>query len=299
MPSRAEAEPFSVDTFVQGESPRVDPRTGELLWIDMRAGSLHTGRLEGGALHTTRSVEVAATVGAPSVGAATPLVAAGEGWAIGAGRDLVHVAEDGALTTLVSAITPDSRFTLNDGIAAPDGAYWIGSQTGPRRPEGSLYRIDETLQVTRVLGGVTVSNGIAFDADGRRIHYIDTLPHRRLETFRVAGGALSQRSTVTALQGGNPDGLALDAEGHVWVAMWDAGEVRRIAPDGTVSEVVAVPVPRPSAVALWEGLLVITTAAQPGIPHSGRLFAAPVDVPGVPATSFGLRMRSLQPAGAR
>jgi sugar lactone lactonase YvrE len=275
---RSRAEPLSDDVFLQGESPRVDARTGELYWIDMRAGRLHVGDFRGGALVTTRSIDVG-----ESVGAAAALSRDGAGWAIAAGRDILHVSDDGRVTPWIESVAPAGGFSLNDGICSPDGAFWIGSQTGPRRPEGALYRIGADLDVSEVLGGVTVSNGIAFDPPGTRLYYVDTLPHRRLETFLVTDAGLSARTTLAEFAGGNPDGIVLDDDGHVWVALWDAGEVRRIAPDGSVSAVVDVPVPRPTAVVLWEGMLVITTTAQEGVPLSGRLFAAPVTV-GAPAS---------------
>ncbi|ACQ82185.1 SMP-30/Gluconolaconase/LRE domain protein [Beutenbergia cavernae DSM 12333] len=301
---RSRAEPLSRDTFRQGESPRVDPRTGELMWIDMRAGTFHTGVLEGGALVTTRTVHVGTRIGA-----AAPLAADGDGWVAASGRDLVHLRDDGhvddaggavgSVRTVLAGITPADDRPLNDGVCAPDGAFWVGSQTLPRRPEGALYRIGPDLAVTEVLADVTVSNGIALDPSGAALFYVDTLPDRCLERFDVAGGVLSGRRTVAVCDGGNPDGIALDDDGCVWVAMWGAGEVRRIAPSGEVIDVVEVPVSRPSAVALWEGLLVITTArtdlddpAPSG--DEGRLFAAAVPVGAAPTPAFGATASTLR-----
>lgn len=277
---RSRAEPIS-DQFGQAESPRIDPRSGELIWIDMISGCFHTGRFLDGALITTRSVRVG-----HHIGAAAPLREFGAGWVVAAGRDLVHVTEEGSVSSLVAGITPDSTFTLNDGVCAPDGSLWIGSQTTPRRPEGALYRISPSLSVTRVLTGVTVSNGIAFDPKGKTMYYVDTLPKRLLERFAVRDGGLCERATLSECAGGNPDGIALDDEGDIWVAMWDAAEVRRVTSDGRTAEIVALPVSRPTAVALWKGTLLVTTARVPGEELAGRILAIHVGRGAPPTNAF-------------
>ncbi|HEY9310595.1 MAG TPA: SMP-30/gluconolactonase/LRE family protein [Microbacterium sp.] len=277
---RSRAEPIS-DRFGQAESPRIDPRSGELLWIDLISGCFHTGRFADGAVITTRSVRVG-----PHIGAAAPLVEHGAGWIVAAGRDLVHVTDEGCLSPLVAGITPDATRTLNDGVCAPDGSFWVGSQTHPRRPAGALYRIDPSLSVTRVLDAVTVSNGIVFDATGETVYYVDTLPHRRLERFAVHAGGLSGRVTVSECSGGNPDGIALDDDGDVWVAMWDAAEVRRLTSDGRTAQIVPLPVSRPTAVALWEGALLVTTARVPGEELAGGILAVDVGRSAAPTPAF-------------
>lgn len=280
MRSRARAEPVSCDAFEQGEAPRVDGRTGELLWVDMRAGSLHTATFDGTRLATTFT----ATVG-PRIGMVAPLVAREAGWVVAAGSALVHVAVDGESTVLVDGITPDGSHPLNDGVCSPDGALWVGSQSSPRAPTAALYRISPDLEVTTVLSAVTVSNGIGFTPDGATMYYIDTLPHRRLDAFDVVGARLANRRTIATLDGGNPDGLAADDQGCVWVAMWDGYQVRRISPGGEVVDVVEIPVPRPTAVALSDGWLFVTTARiglDPVPPTSGRIFAAEVGVSAAP-----------------
>ena len=286
---RSRAEAVSAGTFPQGEALRVDGRTGELLWVDMIGGSFHLGRYADDVLATTFSARVG-----DRIGMVAPLEEPGAGWVVAAGSQLLHVDAAGTSRVLLDDITPDDTHPLNDGICSPDGSLWVGSQSGRRDPTSALYRIGTDLSVTTELTGVTVSNGIAFNADGTTLYYIDTLPHRRLEAFDVHGGTLHNRRTIAVLDGANPDGLALDDTGCVWVAMWDGHEVRRVSPDGEIVGVVEVPVPRPTAVALTDGRLFVTTASMgldPVPAGSGRIFAAQVDASAPPTPPFRGRLK--------
>lgn len=274
------AVPIPEPRLGQGESPRFDSRTGELFWVDMARGRFLVGRLHG------HRLEVGFTVDVPRIGCAAALADPDLGWVIAGGGSLWWARRDGSVHPVLVGITPDDSRHLNDGTVAPDGSLWVGSQTSPRRPEGALYRIAPDLTVTTVLEGVTVSNGIAFHGD--LMYYVDTLPHRRLERFRVDGATLTQRTTVCPITGGNPDGIAVDDDGAVWVAVWGTGEVRRHAPDGRLLDVVTVSASLPSAVALCGHTLVITTAhdAHDVEAGGGLLHVLDVPTPGPAAVPF-------------
>ena len=289
MPSRV--EPLTRRRFLQAEAPRYDDVTGELLWVDMRAGTFHVGRIDNGRLRAEFTVQVGL------IGCATPLTARSLGWVVAGGGELTWVRRDGSLSTILRGITPDASKTLNDGISAPDGSFWVGSQSAPRTPDGALYRVAPDLSWTVARPNVTVSNGIDFSPDGGECYYIDTLPDRRLERLRVHEGKIVSTATVTEVDGGNPDGLVLDADGAIWVAVWGAGEARRYAPDGELLETVHVPVERVSAVALVDRTLVMTTAQKDGEKAGGMLFATSVKTPGKNMTAFAADEATLVTAG--
>ena len=278
-------EIISGERYVQAESPRWDGRDGSLGWIDMATGRFHRGRLEGGRLVPSGSVVVGSKVGAPA-----PLIGAGAGWIVAADRGAVHVTDEDGVTPVVADLAAPGDY-MNDGACDPSGRFWIGSQSMPRDPHSSLWSIDEHGVAVERLGGVTVSNGIVFDDTGSTMYYIDTLPHRSIEAFDVApDGRLSHRRTVCVVAGGNPDGMTIDREGMLWVAVWDAGEVRRYSPDGMLDETIVLPATRPTAVALVDDLLVITTASI-GLPHpsaaDGAILGVQVGAGGAPALPWG------------
>lgn len=267
--------------YVQAESPRWDGRDGSLAWIDMATGSLHRGRLEDGRVIPETAVVVGVQIGAP-----IPLARPGEGWLVGVDRRVVHVADDGVVTPLTDDIAGPGDY-MNDGGGDPAGRFWVGSQSMPRDPHCTLWSIGSEGEPIARLGEVTVSNGLAFDSTGSTLFYIDTLPNRSIEAFDVApDGELSNRRTVCRVEGGNPDGMAIDLDGMLWVAVWDASEVRRYSPDGELLEAIALPARRPTAVTLVDRLLVITTA-RIGLTDpadaDGALLGVQVDVGGAPA----------------
>lgn len=279
-PSRT-VEILSDARYVQAESPRWDGRDGRLAWIDMATGSLHRGRIDGGRVIPESAVVVGAQIGAP-----IPLAQPGQGWLVGVDRRVVHVGDDGAVSPLTDDIAAPGDY-MNDGGGDPVGRFWVGSQSMPRDPHCTLWSIGLDGEPTARLEGVTVSNGLAFDSAGSTLYYIDTLPNRSIEAFDVTpDGELSNRRTVCRVDGGNPDGMAIDLEGMLWVAVWDAAEVRRYSPEGVLLETIVLPAKRPTAVALVDRLLVITTAsiglAEPS-DADGALLGVQVEVGGAPA----------------
>jgi sugar lactone lactonase YvrE len=158
---------------------------------------------------------------------------------------------------------------------------------------GVLYRLDPDRSTRVVLEDVTISNGLEWSPDGRRAFYADTATER-IDVFdydRERG--LTGRRTFAAVPGCNPDGLTVDSEGGVWVALYDGGAVRRYAPDGTLDEVVELPVSKTTACTFGGrrlDRLFITTSREhldPGAePQAGALFACTPGVTGVPVREF-------------
>jgi sugar lactone lactonase YvrE len=157
--------------------------------------------------------------------------------------------------------------------------------------------VDRDGTVTKVLDGITIANGPAFDAAGTTMYFTDTA-RGRIDRFHVdpESGALSGRKLFVQMEAGRgyPDGMAVDEEDHVWVAMWGASEVRRYRPDGSLAETVRVPTGQPSSVCLMgseEPRMFVTTAAT-GLDASdelaGALFAMPATVRGRVADVFRL-----------
>jgi sugar lactone lactonase YvrE len=199
----------------------------------------------------------------------------------------------------VEADLQDQR--MNDGKCDPAGRFWAGTMAlDKRRGAGALYRLDADGRVHRMLDEVSISNGLDWSNDGRLMYYVDT-PTRSVDVFDfdVATGAIANRRSLARVEPdeGWPDGLTLDADGYIWVALWCGAAVRRYAPDGTLDRVVAVPTTYPTSCAFGGsdlGDLYITTAATALTPDerlreplAGGLFRCRPGVHGRPAHRFG------------
>lgn len=220
------------------------------------------------------------------------------GAVIGVERGFALEDTDGTMTIL-EPLWSDDRVRMNEGGCDPDGRFHCGSAaTDGREGTGSPYRLDPDGSATAVLDGVTVSNGLAWSPDGSRAHYADTATDRVdvLDHDRE-GGPTGRRPFVVAPAGpdapGRPDGLTVDAEGGVGVALYDGGAVHRYAPDGTLDEVVELPVTKATACTFGGPALdrpFITTSREhlppDAQPRAGALFTRTPGVRGRAVREF-------------
>jgi sugar lactone lactonase YvrE len=286
---RWSAKVASTDVFGLGEGPLWDPPRRRLLWVDVNAGTVHAGELSGSQVVRRQSWQLDRTVGAVVSSAAGDLLVAGA-------RALITVTAAGSVTG--PAIMPEPTRRLNDGGCDPAGNFLVGTLAldGARGHE-ILVRLERDETVTVVDDDLTLSNGLAWSADGTLLYSVDSVPGTVwIRSYDAATGATGPRREWLRVTDGLPDGICLDAEGYLWLAIWGAGQVRRYAPDGQLAGIVDVPAPHTSSVAfVGEGLdrLLITTAAVDlaaeqlaAFPDSGRLFLADVGVTGLPVTPW-------------
>ncbi|MEZ3179817.1 SMP-30/gluconolactonase/LRE family protein [Streptomyces pimonensis] len=267
-----------------GEGPTWDPATGRLLWIDILGSRVHTYDPATGR-RTLRRTE-------QHVGAVKPR--AGGGLVLNLRDGIGLLDPDDTFRWLHREAVPGRR--ANDAAVAPDGSLWAGTMRYDEAPGGgTLSRVTGDGVVDVLLGDVAVSNGTGWSPDGRLMYYIDS-PTRRIDVFDVgeADGRITNRRSLARIEDGAgfPDGLCVDADGCVWVALWDGGAVRRYTPSGDLDRVIPLPVPRVTACAFGgPGLtdLYITTArvglASPH-PLAGSLLVVPGAGKGVPQPPF-------------
>ncbi len=275
-----------------GEGPVWRAATGELLRVDILRGLAHAWDPAGGGT-TTLAFE-------PELGAAVPrrdggLVAAVE-------RELLLVDADGTRSPLaaVAAEPPENRF--NDCRCDPQGRLWAGTMSRVRAPgAAALYRLDpDDGRLERALAETTLSNGLGWSPDGATMYFIDSTT-QRVDALDFDGrdGAVSGRRPFAQvdLADGMPDGLAVDAEGGVWVALFGGGAVRRYDAAGRLDAMVELPVPHPTCPAFGGpdlATLYVTTTRhrlsaeqRAQLPLAGAVFACEPGVRGLPATPFG------------
>ncbi|MFD8963756.1 SMP-30/gluconolactonase/LRE family protein [Streptomyces sp. NPDC059568] len=269
------------ESALLGEGPTWDPASGRLIWVDILSSRVHTYDPADG----RRTVMLAEQ----HVGAAKPR--AGGGLVVNLRDGIGLYGPDGAFSWLIHDPVPGRRG--NDAAVAPDGSLWAGSMRYDERDGGgALIRVAPGGTVTEALT-VTVGNGTGWSPDGRTMYYVDS-PTRRIDRFRVDGERIADRSTVATIErgAGLPDGLTVDADGCVWVALWDGAQLRRYTPRGELDRTVELPVRRPTACAFGgPGLRdLYITSARAGLvrPHplSGSLLVLPDAGQGVPGTPF-------------
>lgn len=278
-----------------GEGARWDASRGELLWVDILGHQVRRSAVDAtsGMLRDVATYDVGMVVGA-----AAP-VAAGDGWVLAAGQGIAHLAEDGAMSPLADCEPRSARTRMNDAACDPVGRFVAGSMsTDGARHAGSLYSIDLDGRLSVLRRQVTSSNGLGWAPGGRTLYYVDS-GRRVLEaiSYDPHTGSLGESAPIVGFddEDGTPDGLLVDDEGTVWVAMWGAGEVRRYHPSGWLMSRVTVPVSRPSSVCIGGvtgRTLFITSAAghRPGQrevePDAGHVFAVEVEVGAPPVQAY-------------
>ncbi|HUS14671.1 MAG TPA: SMP-30/gluconolactonase/LRE family protein, partial [Chloroflexia bacterium] len=219
------AEQVTDPVAYHGEGPVWSTRWGGLRWVDMLAGDV---------LSLTAAGAVQRRHVGSVVAALRPRRAGGAVLAVERGFALEDA--DGTLRTL-EELWDGADVRMNEGGCDPDGRFYCGSMAYDQRTGGgALYRLDPDGTVHVVLDQVTISNGLEWTPDGTRAYYVDTAT-QQLAIFdydRVAG--LTGRGVFVDLtdEGLHPDGLTVDAEGGIWVALFDGGAVRRYMPSGVL-----------------------------------------------------------------
>jgi len=281
----SDLRPVRPDRLELGEGIRWTA-DGRLVLVDILAGRLLTAPDDPGA-----PLQELARLPVPL--GAVALVANRPGtWIAAAGTGVCLLAPGGSTRWLArpEADAP-LPMRMNDAAADPSGRFWAGSMAyGADEGAGSLYRVDHDGTVTRVLDGITVPNGPAFTADGATMYLADSARGVvRRHPVDPATGALGAAEPFVSVADGSPDGMTVDLEGAVWVAVWGTGTVRRYLPDGRLDRTLRLPASQPAGVCLRGDVLHVTTArvglTAPG-PHDGALFTARVEVPGAPAAAY-------------
>ncbi|MEU3251447.1 SMP-30/gluconolactonase/LRE family protein [Streptomyces sp. NPDC006997] len=265
-----------------GEGPTWDASAGRLLWIDILGSRVYGYDPVSGARSVRRTGQ--------HVGAVKPRVGGGLVLNLRDGVGLVD--PDDGFRWLHREVVPGRRG--NDAAVAPDGALWAGTMRYDEAVGGgTLSRFGGDGAVTAVLDDVTVSNGTGWSPDGRLMYYVDT-PTRRIDVFDFEDGVATNRRPLVEVEegAGYPDGLTVDAEGCVWVALWDGAAIRRYGPTGELDQVLPLPVPRVTACAFGGPDLtdLYITTARVGLtsPHplAGSLLVSPGAGKGLPQPAF-------------
>ena len=259
-----------------GEGPFWDPTRRRLLVLDMLAGAIVEVR-DDGQTERHQISNVMATIRNRRRG--------GYVAAIERGFRLLTADFEPDGPEVVAFSDPGVR--MNDGGCDPQGRFYCGTMAYAQTPgAGSLYRLDPDLSTHRVFGGVTISNGLQWHADGEQAYYNDTPTGVvTVMDFDAETGTFGDRKPFAAIADsrGQPDGMALDDAGGVWVALWGGGAVHRYDEAGELTDRIELPVGQVSACTFGGAdlaTLYITTSRQDlgdrAEPTAGAVFSAPV-----------------------
>ena len=274
------AEPYTGPEAYHAEGPVWSESWGGLRWVDMLAGDVLSLAADG-SVERRHVGEVAAAL----------RPRAGGGAVIAVERGFALEAPGGELTRL-GELWDDPGVRMNDGGCDPQGRFLCGSMAYDHRPGGgAVYRLDPDGTAEIVMRDVTISNGLDWSPDGAVAYYADTATGE----VSVLDGDLTARRTFAriASDDGAPDGLTVDAEGGVWVALYGGAAVHRYAPSGALDAVVELPVTKATACTFGGPdlrTLYITTSrenlAADEQPDAGSVFACTPGVAGRPARPF-------------
>lgn len=290
-----------------GEGPCYDADGRRLLWVDYLGGAIRELNWIG-EWRRGRTWELGRQVSAvvPRAGGGLLAIAA---------ASVLELAEDGGLELLASIDEDRSaERRLNDAKCDPQGRLVAGWVAAAGSAPGGVCRVDADGQVETIGSDVGYANGLGWSPDGETFYLVDTLALCVYAYDYEPAGALADRRPIVSVQRGSgaPDGMTVDDEGCLWIAVPYAGEIRRHAPDGSLLEALATPTRMPTSCAFAgpdrdqlfvtslsegirpgedEGLEIAEELVEAALADrsAGRLFACRPGVGGPPARLFGAR----------
>jgi sugar lactone lactonase YvrE len=279
------AEQFTDPCTFHGEGAFWDAANNRLLLVDLLAGTVVAVDADG-ATRRHKLAKVAAAIRARR----------GGGYVLATENQFVLLGPDLTEETALHPVFTDPLIRMNDGGCDPQGRFYCGTMAYAETPgAGTLYRLDPDGSVSVTLREVTISNGLQWNRMGDTVFYADT-PTGRVDSFDFdpASGAFTDRRTFTEISGGGyPDGMAIDEEDGIWVALWGGSAVHRYDKAGRLDLVVDLPVSNVTACAFGGPelqTLFITTSRQ-GLdeddqPEAGAVFRYEAGIRGAPQHAF-------------
>ena len=272
-----------------GEGPVWDDRSDELVWVDI------SGRL----VHRWSPTSGVATSFATDGDVGSVVLCEDGGLMLAIECELWRIDPTGA-RTLLGAVEPKPGVRFNDCRADPRGRLWAGTLHRDRaNGEAALYRLDPGGELTLVLPDITISNGIGWSPDNSTMYYIDSTTQTIVSfDYDVESGDISGRRVLTEIDAadGLPDGLAVDAEGGVWVCLFSGAVIRRYLPHGALDQEIELPLTNPTCPGFGGHdlrTLYITTARHrlsaeqlEREPNAGAILQLDVGVAGLPINRF-------------
>jgi D-xylonolactonase len=217
-----------------GEGTLWSARDRAVYWVDILSPALNRLSLDGGAVERWVMPEplgwVAERVGGGFIG--------------GFKSGFAMISLDPLTITPIGDPEPDMPYNrMNDGKADAQGHIWCGTMDMvEERASGSLYRLTPDLVWQQMDSGYRVPNGPAFSPCGKWLYHSDTSRQVMYRFARTADGIEDRQPFIRFTDAdGYPDGMTVDADGHIWIAHWGGGRISRFTPDGKLDRAIALP----------------------------------------------------------
>ncbi|MGN6619271.1 MAG: SMP-30/gluconolactonase/LRE family protein [Ilyomonas sp.] len=273
-----------------GEGSIWNPIENKLYWINIEGKTLHIYDPE-----TKKDIEFPT---GSRVGTVVPVKDGGVLVALQKGIYKMDT-NNGDLSFITQPIQ-DSSIRFNDGKCDPSGRFWVGTMAlDQRKGAAVLYRMDKDKSIHTMVENVTISNGIVWTSDKKTMYYIDT-PTGEVVAYDYddATGEISNKRVAVKVEDGSPDGMTIDENDHLWVALWGGNAVGCYDPKtGKLIQKVEVPAPNITSCAFGgkdlKTLYITTARGQMSdeqlkkYPQSGGVFSVQLNVKGVPANFYG------------
>jgi D-xylonolactonase len=281
---------MSVDLVVEcrsllGEGVTWDATTSTLLWLDIDGRLLH--RLYSDGRHAAVAVSSPTSVVVPT--------STGELLAV-SGLEVGTLNASGAIGSVLAELPPDGDGRANDGRCDPHGRLWIGTVDRSGEHRAGVFCVEDSGFVRRVRSGRALSNGIDWSPDGSKCYHVDSL-HRTVDELSLDDNGFPVSERTIATFDVLPDGVSVDMEGGIWVALWDGGGVVRLSPSGEIDCRIDVPGGWITSCAfggvdlrtlyITSATVDLDDARRHANPSAGSLFACRPGVAGRGYTPFG------------
>ena len=271
-----------------GEGPLWHPRERMLYWLDILGGKIFRFDPGSGEHEVFWQGDITAGFTFQSDGSLLLFME----------RGAVAVLRDGHLSYLIDELPGQSENRFNDIIADPVGRVFCGTMPLDDRRAvngerlGTMYRLDTDGSITPLFDGCGIPNGMAFTADRRHLFYTDSMDYTiYMFDYDQRSGEISNKRPIVEMstENGLPDGITLDAEGHIWSARYGGAALFRYTPEGV--EEISIPFPAKLVSSVTFGGEYLTdiycttigggNRAEYG-PGSGALFRLQLGIKGVP-----------------